>query len=261
MPKLETSGISLHYEVSGSGPPLLLIAGFMSDSASWAPLLPLLEPHFTVVRPDNRSTGRTTPWDAPCSLDVWATDALALLDHLSFERAHVHGHSLGGLIAWHLSQKAPERIESLVIGATAPCSIARNEALFRAILQVRMSDAPPDTWLRLLFPWLFAPEVFEAHSAIEDAVAGSLAYPHAQTAKEMQHQMQALFAIDAAMFEPPSVHTRVLLGSDDLLIPMQIAKGAMPYLEPHILKAGHSLHWDAPSDVAQHILSHAGVAE
>ena len=82
MPDLKLDDISLHYEVDGSGPPLLLHAGMLSDSATWAPLVPLLTEHFTLIRPDNRSTGRTTPGDAPNSGAHMAADVLALMDHL-----------------------------------------------------------------------------------------------------------------------------------------------------------------------------------
>ena len=50
-------GVSLHYEIDGNGPPLMLIAGTASDSASWGPLVEPLSRRFTVIRPDNRSTG------------------------------------------------------------------------------------------------------------------------------------------------------------------------------------------------------------
>ncbi|MEM9639120.1 MAG: lipolytic enzyme, partial [Pseudomonadota bacterium] len=65
MPDLGLPEVTLHYEVTGSGPPMILIAGMMSDSASWGPLIPHLEAHFTLICPDNRTTGRTRPMDAP----------------------------------------------------------------------------------------------------------------------------------------------------------------------------------------------------
>ena len=95
MPKLERPDLSLHYEVTGNGPPLLLLAGFMSDHASWTPLVPLLAGHFSCIAPDNRTTGQTTPWDAPVSVKHMADDAVALMDHLGHDRFHIVGHSMG----------------------------------------------------------------------------------------------------------------------------------------------------------------------
>ena len=98
MPNLERGDVTLHYKVTGSGPPLLMLAGFMSDHASWTPLVPLLQNHFTCVMPDNRTTGQTAPRDAPASIDVMCRDGLALMDHLGHDRYHVIGHSMGGII-------------------------------------------------------------------------------------------------------------------------------------------------------------------
>lgn len=58
MPEFESSGATVHYEIAGDGPPLLLIAGTASDSASWGPLPPFL-PGRRLIMPDNRGTGRT----------------------------------------------------------------------------------------------------------------------------------------------------------------------------------------------------------
>lgn len=102
MPDLPLSDISLHYEVDGSGPPLLMLAGMLSDSASWGALAPLLSDHFTLIRPDNRSTGRTTPWDAETSVAQMARDALTLMEYLGHDTFHVVGHSMGGLMAMEL---------------------------------------------------------------------------------------------------------------------------------------------------------------
>ena len=255
MPELERPDVILHYEVSGTGPPLLMLSGFMSDSASWAPLIPLLEPDFTLIRPDNRSTGRTRPWNAPASPAIWADDALALLDHLGHRRAHVLGHSLGGNIAWVLAQDAPSRIASCTMAASAPIRLNRNTDLFEALIAIRRSDAPSETWLRALFPWLFAPSVYDLPGAIETAVAQSLGYPHAQSPEAMAHQLNALKNADPKPFATiPQVPLLALLAERDLLVPLENAQDALKGITQQIIPGtGHSVHWDAPDAVASHL--------
>lgn len=155
MPDLALPDVTLHYEVSGNGPPLLMIAGFMSDSASWAPLISLLEPHFTLIRPDNRTCGHTVPWDAPAGIVPWVSDLVALMNHLGHTRFHVLGHSLGGIIGWALAARAPDAVASLMMMGSSPQPAPRNFQLFSSLIAIRRSNAPLDTWLRVLFPWLF----------------------------------------------------------------------------------------------------------
>ncbi|WP_300063382.1 alpha/beta fold hydrolase [uncultured Roseobacter sp.] len=255
MPELTLSDVTVHYEVTGDGPPMLLIAGMMSDCASWAPLLPHLSNHFTLICPDNRTTGRTTPWDAPASPKIWAEDALALLDHLGHDRAHVLGHSLGGYIAWALASLAPERIASCTMMASAPLHPARNAALFEGLLSVRRSSAPPDTWLRLFLPWIFTPALYQSPGAIDAAIAQSLAYPYAQSAEAMAHQLAAVVTADATLFHArPEVPLHALLGEQDLLIPLADAQAALIDIPTTVIKGcGHAPHWDAADQVAHHL--------
>jgi pimeloyl-ACP methyl ester carboxylesterase len=261
VPSADLTGVRLHYEVEGEGPPLLLLAGMMSDSASWGPLVPLLAPAFTVIRPDNRTTGRTLPAEAPAGLARWAGDAVALLEHLGFPRAHVVGHSLGGLIALHMAAAVPARVGRLALLAAAPVRVPRTHAILRHLLSLRAEGMAPDLWLRGLFPWLFHPRLFHNPAAVDTMVAQSLAYPHAQGAAAMARQLDALEQSQArlALLEPPPP-TLAILGADDLLLPPAIARQALAPLAPsrivEIVEAGHSVHWDAPEAVAHHLLLH-----
>lgn len=69
---------------------------------------------------DNRGVGRSSmPEDKKnYSTTIMAKDALALMDHLGWEKAHVIGHSMGGMIACKLASIAPERVISLAMLST-----------------------------------------------------------------------------------------------------------------------------------------------
>lgn len=254
MPVFDQSDIAQHYEISGNGPPLLMIAGMMSDSASWAPLVPLLEPDFTVISPDNRTTGRTVPHDAPASVDIFAADCAALLTHLDLGPAHVIGHSLGGMIGMRLACAHASAVKTLTLAASAPLRLARNVALFKNLLAIRQSGAAPDVWLHTLFPWLFAPSFFEMDGAVAQAASLSLAYPYAQTADAMAHQIAALDGYIPEDITNLPCPGQALLAADDLLLPAHLARPSLGDVPVHMIAgAGHSIHWDAPDAVATHL--------
>lgn len=263
MPFADLSSVRLHYQMDGSGPPLVLLAGMLSDGASWAPVLDALAARFTVIRPDNRTTGRTLPPDAPAGLAEWAGDVAELLDHLGLPRAHVAGHSLGGAIALHLSATAPERVKRLALLAASPIRLARNEALFRHLLALRGAGMPPDLWLRGLFPWLFGPQVYDDPALVEAAVAQSLAYPYTPTPAAMARQVGALEGVSRALALPQAPPPMLaILGGRDLLLPADTARAGLAALPGcriiEIAEAGHSVHWDAAGAVAAHLLDHFG---
>lgn len=263
MPFAEFGALRLHYEIEGDGPPLLLLAGMMSDSASWGPVVPDLTRHFTVIRPDNRTTGRTEPREAPVTLVDWAGDVVRLLDHLGLGRVHLAGHSLGGLIAMHVAATAPDRVERLALLAAGPMFLQRNLMLFRHLLDLRADEYPPDLWLRALLPWLFHPRAFDDAAMVETMIALSLAYPHAQSREAFSVQIDGFAGVAASLAQPDRLPpTLAVLGRDDLLMPREATVAALREMGEvtivELAEAGHSVHWDAPAPVVAALLDHFG---
>lgn len=259
MPDLQLSDISLHYEIDGAGPPLLLHAGMLSDSATWAPLVPLLTPHFTVIRHDNRTTGRTTPVDAPNSAALMAQDALALMDHLGHDRFAVAGHSMGGLMALELAALAPDRVTHASVLASGRVRMPRTMAVFDALQAIRRAPNGEELWLRALYPWIFGQAFFEDSQNVETALEAALAYPFAQTAEGMAHQIEMFRAFrPQANVSGITCPVLVLYAGQDLLVPPALARpsfATIPTLtEATIDHAGHSIVWDAPQEVAAHLV-------
>ena len=120
--RAEVPGADLYYEVAGEGPPLLALSG--SGSALRFGIGPSTSPlrtDFTVVGYDHRGVGDSVDLDrAPPSMEVFARDALALADHLGWERFALHGLSFGGMVAQHVAALAPERVTALSLACTSP---------------------------------------------------------------------------------------------------------------------------------------------
>lgn len=106
----------LHQEVSGGGPPVVLLHEGIVDSRSWAKVVPLLAPHHTVVTYDQRGYGRSPRPDGPYSL---VEDLGSVLDAAGLERPALVGTSRGGRIAIDFTLTHPERVTALVPVASA----------------------------------------------------------------------------------------------------------------------------------------------
>ncbi|MEL7097703.1 MAG: alpha/beta fold hydrolase [Pseudomonadota bacterium] len=261
MPEIDLNGITMHYEVGGSGPPLILLAGMLSDNASWGPLVEPLAQNHTVIRPDNRTTGRTTPWDAPVSVGQMAEDAAALMQALGHTDYHVIGHSMGGLMAMELAGLAD--LASLTILCSAPVRVPRTMAMFDTLTAIRAEPNGEELWLRALYPWAFQPTFFADPINIETALKAARAYPYAQTLPAMRHQIEALRTFKPRT-RPADIKapTQVVFAEHDLMIPEaagRAAFAAIPNVTMHTVPdAGHSIHWDNPAAVLELILAHTG---
>ena len=105
------NGAEIAYDVAGSGPPVLLLHAGLGDRRMWDDQVRAFAKHFTVVRFDARGFGETRKPDAPFAPYA---DAIALLDHLGFSRAHFIGVSMGSQTAIEAAIAAPERVSALI---------------------------------------------------------------------------------------------------------------------------------------------------
>ncbi|THU59539.1 hypothetical protein C4D60_Mb07t03160 [Musa balbisiana] len=145
---LSSNGIRIFYRRCGHGSTkVLLIIGLAGTHNSWGPqikgLTGAVEPNDEEAPPtetvggesntlgeevregdgievccfDNRGVGRSSvPSEkSDYTTSIMAEDALALLDHLGWKKAHVFGHSMGAMIACKLAAMAPDRICSLAL--------------------------------------------------------------------------------------------------------------------------------------------------
>lgn len=256
MPDFDNNGATIHYELMGSGPPLLLIAGIASDSASWGSIVPLLADRYRLILIDNRGSGRTKV-DGPLSLADMADDCAALLDHLKLDRADVVGHSLGGLLGLLLATRHPARVSRLVTLASGAITNAKR-ILFRDMARLYFTT-PPEDWFRLLYQWLFSDPFFADETNVAKAAEGSTAYPHRQSPADFARQVAVidrLGPIDLATVACPVLAVSAEL---DMLAP-QPAVRALHTKVPnvtfeHVASAAHSVHWEQPDAVARAIRS------
>jgi 3-oxoadipate enol-lactonase len=116
-------GTRIHYDVAGppDGEPLLLIQGLGADSRGWALQRRALSRRYRCILVDNRGVGRSDKPAGPYDLEVMASDAVAVLDDLGIDSAHVMDASMGGVISQILAARHPHRVRSLVLACTA-CS-------------------------------------------------------------------------------------------------------------------------------------------
>ena len=121
MPSARNGTVSLHYESTGAGVPVLLVMGLGMNATGWWRTVPVLcAAGLRVLTFDNRGVGRSDRPAGPYTTAMMADDAVAVLDAAAVERAHVYGISLGGMIAQEIALRHPDRIARLVLGATTP---------------------------------------------------------------------------------------------------------------------------------------------
>src|SRR5271169_4168753 len=118
MPRISIGDGSLHYERHGAGFPVMMISGLGGLASFWHEQVASFSRRYEVITHDSRGVGESDPIRGGYTVDRMAGDAIALMDRLEIERAHVLGHSTGGAIAQTLAVEHPKRLASIVLSGT-----------------------------------------------------------------------------------------------------------------------------------------------
>ena len=221
----------VHASVVGEGEPLVLIHGLSGSARWWRKNVPVLARQFRVYTIDligfghSRRSGRFMLEEASGRLVQW-------MDDVGLDRAHLVGHSMGGLISANLTLKHPERINRLVLvsATVVPFSwgfVGHGHRLARALPRVPLG-------------FLFV-------LATDSLRAGPLTLIRAARQLVATDIMQHLESI--------RVPTLAVWGARDPLVPVELGErvaAAIPSCELVVIRdAGHVLMWEQPREFNQ----------
>jgi 3-oxoadipate enol-lactonase len=212
----------LHWERTGAGPPVLLIMGLGLSGGAWWRSVPVLARRLQVLTFDNRGVGRSRSVQLAYTTDAMADDAVSVLDAAGVERAHVYGISLGGMVAQQLALRHPDRVRSLVLGATHPGGphMRRPDPQVMAFLWERLLLPSEDAAWRSV-PFNYSERCRAEHpERIAEDVAQRLAHPFSEPVYRAQLLAAALHDCHDRL-NRIQVPTLVVHGERDRMIPVE----------------------------------------
>jgi len=259
MPKARIDGIEIYYEVHGSGPPVILVAGLGGEGSYWQPQIGPLSQHFQVIVHDHRGTGQSTASDAKISVERMANDVVGLMDALGIENAHLVGHSTGGAIAQVMGIEHPRRLRSLVIYA----SWVNSDPFMRRVMEARKALAlhvGAAAYIRATPVFLYPDWWINAHhKSLDAAVAKSVrTFPAPQV---MANRIDAILAFDrSSELAKITAPTVVLCAEDDFLTPVYASQDLAARIPGARLivarKGGHAYSQTMSVEFNQRIIDH-----
>ena len=247
MPEVSVNDIKLHYDIQGSGVPLLMVMGLGSSSATWHPeLIAGLARSFRVITYDNRGTGLSDKPDISYSLEMFAADAIGLLDHLQLDRVHLFGVSMGGMIGQELGLRYAPRLQTLTLGCT---TCGGKNAIPPPPESIKLLTAPRDgateeEIIRRGWPLAYTSDFIKNHRAeLEAGIPRLLANPTPVFA--YKRHLDATYGLKTYDRLPSiATPTLVITGAEDVLIPAKnsaIIASRIPNARLHVMpKLGHA---------------------
>lgn len=248
--------VTLGWEATGDGDPVLLIHGLGYARWGWEPLTPLLAERFRVISFDNRGIGESSVPPGPYTAAEMAADARAVLDVAGVGRAHVVGTSLGGMIAQELALASPDRVDRLVLLSTTP-GATLGHPMPEATVQLLIEAASwaPETALRRFVENALGPE------PSPDLVEGILAH---RLASRQDRAGWAAQAAAGTTYDGDdragaiTVPTLALSGTEDRVVDHRnsaLLSDLIPGARLHLIAGGgHLVFWEDPQAVADVII-------
>ncbi len=131
----------LYYEEAGTGSPILFLHEFAADYAGWEPQLRYFSRRHRCIAYSARGyTPSETPAADAFTYEHFRDDALAVLDHLGIEAAHLVGLSMGAYSSLQVGLISPERVLSLTLAGVGSGSEPAHIEAFRESAQRNARD-------------------------------------------------------------------------------------------------------------------------
>ena len=114
-------GEKIHLQVSGEGPPIVMLHGWTASHQEWFPFLGALTSHHTVYRWDARGHGPHPAPRHPPTVQRMARDLKNLLEHFDLHDAVAVGHSMGALTLWqYIGDYGCDRLDKVCLIDQSP---------------------------------------------------------------------------------------------------------------------------------------------
>lgn len=243
MPVAAINGETIHFVKEGAGPAVVLIHSLGSSAHMWREQVAALKHRFTLVALDCRGHGQSSA-KGEVSMNAFAADLKALLDHLGITSCHLVGISMGGPIALIFNQRWPGIAKSLVLADSfAKPSDGNQErvaATKEAIAYISMQEYGTQYAAQRLLP--------STSLDIQDELAAAVAKVSPKAYNDTM--ASALLSDFTGTLGAVSVPTLVLVGDQDDVTPRPaseiVAAGIKGARIEVIPDAGHLSNLDNP---------------
>ena len=257
MPSLQSDDARLYYEVTGSGPHLVLLHPFPLNHYFWDQILRALSAHYRVITPDLRGHGDSELGGGPATMEKHAADLLRICDAEQVTKAIFVGVSIGGYVLFEFWRRHRERFAGLVLSNTRAAAETEESRANRLRIAEEVERQGTTAFIEDMLGKLIGPTTRAEHPEI------------VESARRMMQGMSAddIAGVQRGMADRPdsvetlstiNVPTLVIAGEDDVPPPLSAAELMRDRIVGSTLqviaKAGHYAAMEQPERYSEVLL-------
>jgi pimeloyl-ACP methyl ester carboxylesterase len=254
MPRIASDDAEICYDVTGSGPPVVLLHPFPANHELWQPIARMLSSRYRLIMPDLRGHGESSLGTGPATMQQHAADIARIVDAAGADRVALIGISVGGYAIFEFWRRFRDRATALVLcntKAEPDTPEARANRLQTADDVLQRGTGP---FFESMIPKLLGEATRRSRP---DLVEGAL---------HMMRKMSAegVAGVQRGMAERPdsvptlktiTVPTLILTGDEDIMTGLPDAELMKQNISGSqmkvVAKAGHYSPWEQPQEVGR----------
>jgi 3-oxoadipate enol-lactonase len=253
MPTFRSSDAQLFYEVTGDGPPVIMLHPFPLNRHFWTPVAELLSTRYRLIMLNLRAHGDSEAGDGPATMDKMAADLARLCQEERITKAVFVGVSIGGYVLFEFWRRHREQVRALVLANTRAGAETADGRANRLAVADKVLREGTAGFIDEMLKKLMSPVTLNNRPDIVDS------------ARHMMQQMspQDIAAVQQGMADrPDSISTlpavsvpTLILGSEDDSVPraeFELMRQLIPNSQLHVIaQAGHYAALEQPEEFAR----------
>jgi pimeloyl-ACP methyl ester carboxylesterase len=254
MIKTQASPLRIHFHVEGHGPDVILLHGWSSSRRMWHYLTPALARTYRCWSVDLPGFGDSDkPDDAWYSIPNFTASVRRFMEGMGLRRAHIVGHSMGGMIALDFAATHPEHVERLAVINPVVTGRAYLRAFANLQPRAHLVNRTHELTRRVVHPVARHPLSTSLNRGVRDISRRAHDFTRA-TPASLLGSGRAIVNYDVrAKLSQIAATTLVVLGTWDTQIPNSeghLVAVEVPRARLVVYSAGHAITDDRPGEMA-----------
>jgi 3-oxoadipate enol-lactonase len=254
MPRIPSDDAEIFYDVTGEGPPVVLLHPFPIHHEFWAPVARMLSSRYRLVVPDLRGHGESSLGNGPATMQKHAADIARVMDAAGVDRAPLIGVSIGGYAIFEFWRRFRDRVSALVLCNTK----AQADAPEARAVRLQVADDVLQRGTEQFFEGMAQKLLGETtRRSRPDLIEGALRMMRKMSAENVAGVQRGMAdrPDSVSTLKTITVPTLIITGDEDVMTGLpeaELMKQHIPGSQMKVVaKAGHYSPWEQPEEVGR----------
>src|SRR5579863_1151052 len=254
MPRISSDDAEISYDVTGNGPPVVLLHPFPANHELWLPIASRLASRYQLILPDLRGHGKSSLGSGPATMQKHAADIARVMDDAGVDRAPLIGVSIGGYAIFEFWRQNRDRVTALVLCNTKAQADTPEARANRLQVAEDVLQRGTESFFEGMAQKLLGETTRRLRPDLGEGALRMMRKMSAESVAGVQRGM-AERPDSVATLKTITVPTLIITGDEDVLTGVpeaELMKRNIPGSEMKIIvKAGHYSPWEQPEEVGR----------